>query len=83
SVQKKRFQKEMELRRKLGKEIFEIDENLIRALEAGIGDSSGISFGLDRLFMIFMGHKNLRFVSPYYQSPPESPPSKEPESPEE
>ncbi|MBE7413506.1 MAG: elongation factor P--(R)-beta-lysine ligase [Leptospiraceae bacterium] len=83
-LQRKRFEEEKALRKKLGKEVFDIDEDLIQALIAGIGNSSGISFGLDRLFMIFLNHKDLRFVSPYYQSPPpESPPSKEPESPDE
>lgn len=64
--QRKRFEEEQDLRRKLGKEVYPIDEFFLERLE-DLPDASGISIGLDRLFMIFLGHTNLKYLSPYYR----------------
>ncbi|WP_341853228.1 EF-P lysine aminoacylase EpmA [Leptospira kmetyi] len=61
-----RFRSEQELRKNLGKEVFEIDRGLERALEEGIPECSGISIGLDRLLLCILGGKSLREISPYY-----------------
>ncbi|PJZ76533.1 EF-P lysine aminoacylase EpmA [Leptospira neocaledonica] len=65
--QKARFQKEQELRRKLGKEVFPLHEEFLQALERGIPECSGISIGLDRLLMVLLGRNSLSEVSPYWQ----------------
>lgn len=62
-----RFQEEQDLRRELGKEVFEIDWDFVNSLD-NLPDCSGIAIGLDRLFMIFMKEKSLRYVSPYWKS---------------
>lgn len=64
-IQLKRFQEEQELRRTLGKEVFELDWKFLSALDK-LPDCSGIAIGLDRLFMIFMQEQSLRYVSPYW-----------------
>ncbi|MCE9499671.1 MAG: elongation factor P--(R)-beta-lysine ligase, partial [Leptospira sp.] len=62
-----RLRKEQDFRRETGKEVFEIDPMFISALHRGIPDVSGISIGLDRLFMLLLGHEDLRFISPYFE----------------
>ncbi|TGK38348.1 EF-P lysine aminoacylase GenX [Leptospira gomenensis] len=61
-----RFSAEQDLRKRLGKEIFPVDQGLQRALEEGIPDCCGISIGLDRLFLTTLGGNSLREISPYY-----------------
>ncbi|MEI7013614.1 EF-P lysine aminoacylase EpmA [Leptospira licerasiae] len=65
--QRGRFEKEQELRRKLGKEVFPIHEEFLQALERGIPECSGISIGLDRLLMVLLGRNSLSEVSPYWR----------------
>jgi lysyl-tRNA synthetase class 2 len=65
---KKRFQEEQLLRKSLSKEVFEMDANFMNSLEEGIPESSGIAIGLDRLFMIYAGHADLKYLSPYFGS---------------
>jgi lysyl-tRNA synthetase class 2 len=65
---KKRFQEEQLLRKSLSKEVFEMDANFMNSLEEGIPESSGIAIGLDRLFMIYAGHTDLKYLSPYFGS---------------
>ncbi len=63
---KERFKSEQDIRKSLSKEVFPLDLNFINALERGVPESSGIAIGLDRLFMIYLGHKDLSYSSPYY-----------------
>ncbi|TGL58941.1 EF-P lysine aminoacylase EpmA [Leptospira sarikeiensis] len=65
--QRGRFQKEQELRKKLGKEVFPIHEEFLHALEKGVPACSGISIGLDRLLMVLLGKNSLSEVSPYWR----------------
>ncbi|MGJ4748089.1 EF-P lysine aminoacylase EpmA [Leptospira sp. SA-E8] len=65
--QRARFEKEQELRRKLGKEVFPVHEEFLQALEKGIPECSGISIGLDRLLMVLLGRNSLSEVSPYWR----------------
>ncbi|WP_367899246.1 EF-P lysine aminoacylase EpmA [Leptospira sp. WS58.C1] len=65
--QRTRFEKEQELRRKLGKEVFPVHEGFLHALERGIPECSGISIGLDRLLMVLLGRNSLSEVSPYWR----------------
>lgn len=64
--QKTRFSKEQELRANLGKEVFPMNEEFLQALERGIPNCSGVSIGLDRLFMVLLGLDSLSKVSPYW-----------------
>ncbi len=65
-VMKERFLEEQEIRRSLSKEVFAMDENFLNALHRGIPESAGIAIGLDRLLMIYLGHRDLSCLSPYY-----------------
>lgn len=62
--QRKRFEEEQEQRRTLGKEVFPLDESFLESLK-NLPECSGISIGLDRLFMICMNHDSLKLLSPY------------------
>lgn len=61
-----RFLEEQKIRKNLGKEVFRMDSNFLRVLREGIPESSGIAIGLDRLFMAFLNHGDLKYISPYY-----------------
>ncbi len=50
--QRRRFDADLEIRRKMGKPLPPIDENFLEALEAGMPACSGVALGLDRLFML-------------------------------
>lgn len=67
--QRKRFVAEQRLREQLGKEVFPLDGDFLQVLDSGdFPDCSGISFGLDRIFMLLMGESSLHTLSPYAQS---------------
>lgn len=59
--QRKRFEEEADLRRTLGKTVFPIDEELLRALP-GMGRAGGIALGVDRLIMLLLGAEKLEDV---------------------
>lgn len=48
-----RFRQDAETKMKLGKHAVPRDENLMRAIEAGMPPAGGIALGIDRLFMAF------------------------------
>jgi len=50
--QKKRFEADLVERRKIGKTVYPIDEDLIEALKSGLPKVSGIAVGVDRLVML-------------------------------
>lgn len=58
--QQARFEEEQKIRRKIGKEVFPLDNDLIEALKIGLPPTSGIAVGLDRLFMLLLGLSDLR-----------------------
>ncbi|MCG6146321.1 amino acid--tRNA ligase-related protein [Leptospira bandrabouensis] len=64
--QRKRFSEEQELRAKLGKEVFPLDEDFLGCLENGFPNCSGISIGMDRLILKLSGKNGLNEVSPYW-----------------
>lgn len=51
-VQKERFETDLAERKRLGKTIYPIDEDLIKALREGLPLVSGIAVGVDRLIML-------------------------------
>ena len=60
--QKKRFSEDLEKRKKIGKPIPKIDDNFLAALEKGIPECSGVALGLDRLYMLALGKKDISEV---------------------
>lgn len=64
--QRKRFAEEQELRSKLGKEVFPMDEEFLGSLENGFPDCAGISIGMDRLILRLFGKHGLGDISPYW-----------------
>lgn len=64
--QRKRFREEQELRTKLGKEVFPMDEDFLRCLENGFPECAGISIGMDRLLLKLSGKHGLGGISPYW-----------------
>lgn len=60
--QKQRFEQEQEERRKQGKTIFPIDQDLLRALDQIEGPIYGNALGLDRLMMLKYGVRDINSV---------------------
>lgn len=62
SEQRERLKEEQELRRKLGKTVFDIDEDFLNKLESIRTPSAGIALGLDRLLMCIHEKKHIEDV---------------------
>lgn len=62
SEQRKRFEEEQELRKSLGKDSQELDEDFLSALEEGMPEAGGIALGVDRLIMALLGEDDIRRV---------------------
>ena len=60
--QRRRFEKDLEIRRGMGKPIPPVDEHFLAALESGMPECSGVALGLDRLFMLAMGKEQISDV---------------------
>jgi len=61
--QRARFEEERELRRKLGKKTWGLDDAFLESLPA-MGNAAGIAFGVDRLVMLLTGSKSINDVIP-------------------
>lgn len=57
--QRERFMRENEERKRLKKETFKIDEGFLSALSGLSGSFTGISLGLERLLMVFLGKRDI------------------------
>jgi len=64
--QRKRFEQEQEERRQLGKTIFPIDEDLLKALGQIKGSVYGNALGLDRLIMLKYAERDIRDIQLLY-----------------
>lgn len=64
--QKKQLEKDMDLRAKLGKEVWPVDESFISALDdlpaEASGATAGVAMGVDRMVLLFTGAKDLNEV---------------------
>jgi lysyl-tRNA synthetase class 2 len=60
--QKELLQRDLELRKKLGKQTWPIDEDFIAALESGVPNAGGVALGVDRMVLLFTGAKDLNEV---------------------
>ncbi len=63
--QLRRFEKENEIRRSLGKPERKPDEAFVAALRHGIPAGSGVALGLDRLLMLLVQADRIEEVSPF------------------
>lgn len=60
--QRRRFERENELRRRRGLETVPVDEWLLEAMQAGLPECSGVALGVDRLLMALSGAADIREV---------------------
>lgn len=60
--QKRRFCEDIEKRKKANKPVPKIDEDFLASLEKGMPECSGVALGLDRLYMLAMGKKDISEV---------------------
>ena len=51
--QRQRFEETASLRKREGREVYDLDEDFLKALENGLPDCGGIALGIDRLCMVF------------------------------
>jgi len=64
AVQRKRFLKDNEERRRLGKTTFAIDEEFLASLGQLRGPYAGVSIGIDRLLMVLLNKNHIDDVIP-------------------
>lgn len=57
-----RLEQDRELRVKLGKEVWPVDNDFISALESGIPPAGGVALGVDRMVVLFTGAKDINEV---------------------
>lgn len=60
TVQRKRFEEDLQKKRDWKKEEVPLDEEFLKALEAGMPPSAGVALGLERLFMALTSEPNLK-----------------------
>ena len=71
AAQRARFVETAEARRRLGKEVYPLDEPFLAALEQGLPPCGGIALGIDRLIMLACDAKEIAEVRPFCQRPGE------------
>lgn len=62
--QMKRFEQDNLTRKQLNYQPVEIDQRLIKALDKGLPDCSGVALGVDRLLMLKLNQKDIKMVLP-------------------
>ena len=71
AAQRARFLDTAEARRRLGKEVYPLDEPFLAALEQGLPPCGGIALGIDRLVMLACDAADIAEVRPFCQRPGE------------
>ncbi|MEI7899691.1 MAG: EF-P lysine aminoacylase EpmA [bacterium] len=71
AAQRARFLEAAEERRRLGKEVYPLDELFLAALESGLPPCGGIALGIDRLVMLVCGVTDIADARPFCQRPGE------------
>ena len=69
AAQRARFLEAAEARRRLGKEVYPLDEPFLAALEQGLPPCGGIALGIDRLVMLACDTKEIAEARPFCQRP--------------
>ncbi len=59
--QRARLEEEQKLRASLGREVFPLDEEFLKTLDA-IGEAGGVAVGFDRLLMLLSGAQSISEV---------------------
>jgi lysyl-tRNA synthetase class 2 len=62
AAQRRRFEADLEARRREGLPVVPIDEHLLAALEHGLPACAGVALGLDRLLMLALGTRDIAEV---------------------
>lgn len=57
-----RLEKDRQKRKKLGRDVYDIDLDFIDALRSGIPSAGGIALGVDRMIMLFTGARDINEV---------------------
>jgi len=60
--QRRRFTADLDARRRAGRDVPPLDEELLAALAAGLPDCAGVAVGLDRLVALATGHTDIASV---------------------
>jgi len=64
-IQRERFQHDIETRIAQGKDLPEMDEKFIAAMQFGLPECSGVALGVDRLFMCLEGLTSIEQAMPF------------------
>jgi len=60
--QNKRLGEDRKLREELGKKVYPVDPEFIKALQSGLPKVAGVALGVDRMVMLFTGAKDINEV---------------------
>ncbi len=69
AAQRERFLEAAEARRRLGKEVYPLDEPFLAALGRGMPPCGGIALGIDRLVMLACDARDIADARPFCQQP--------------
>jgi lysyl-tRNA synthetase class 2 len=68
--QRRRFEKEIEARRRAGRHVPPIDEAFLAALARGLPDCAGVAVGIDRLVALALGAEGVAAAMAFEHRPP-------------
>ena len=68
--QRRRFTRELDARRRAGRPVPPLDEELLAALERGLPDCAGVAVGVDRLVALALGLDGVAAAMSFAHSPP-------------